>query len=182
MEEELQPSAGYGSAAHRPPCQPGTLRAAATCHTPGLGVPIVCPPGLPSCARRRSGGSAWCRLAGLGKGVVSRLDPAPSGCFPLRGFGSSLLWGGRERGGGGGEGGRRCRKSLLAKIHHQTAPEVLPCTAAASHYGGTLWTRAGVYVHTLTRACPLFFLNLSTAEQLKQTALQQAAPQSMAFQ
>lgn len=64
----------------------------------------------------------------------------------------------------------------------KSIPEVLPCTAAPSHAGGTPWARAGVYTHALTRTCPLFFLDLSTAEQLKQTALQQAAPQSTAFQ
>lgn len=84
-------------------------------------------------------------------------------------------WGGRE-------GGRRCRKGLVAKMHHRTAPEVLPCTAAPSHYGSTLWARAGVYTHALTRTCPLFFLGLSTVEQLKQMALQQVALQSAAFQ
>lgn len=46
----------------------------------------------------------------------------------------------------------------------------------------TLWTHTGVCTHALTRACPLFFLNLSTAEQLKQMALQQVAPQSAAYQ
>lgn len=45
----------------------------------------------------------------------------------------------------------------------------------------TLWAHAGVCTRALTRACPLFFLDLLTAEQLKQTALQ-VAPQSAAYQ
>lgn len=62
-----------------------------------------------------------------------------------------------------------------------TAPEALPCTTAPFRYGSALWARAGVYARAFTRTCPLFFLHLSTVEQLKQMALQQVAPQSTAF-
>lgn len=91
-------------------------------------------------------------------------------------------------GAGGGEGGReemqdwvwsqkRCRMQegfgrKKASLKCCLVP-LLPPTPGA---------RAGVYTHGLTRTCHLFFLDLSTAEQLKQTALQQAAPQSTAFQ
>lgn len=88
-----------------------------------------------------------------------------------------------EVSGSRGQGwGRTCRRGSVAKMYHQRAPAVLPCPAAPSHYGNTLWPCAGVYVHALTHTCPLFFLTFWTVERLKQTALQQAAQQSTAFQ
>lgn len=60
---------------------------------------------------------------------------------------------GREQGPGGGESWRRCRKGLVARMHHGSAPEVLPCTAAPSHDGSTLWARA----HSLAPTCPCCF-------------------------
>lgn len=146
-------SSVHGTGLLRRPCGRG---AAALCQLPTHGM--LCPGHTPAVC------PAWRVPIPILPLQSHCAVPRPSAqwVLPLHGFGSSLPWDGREQGPGGGESWKRCRKGLVARMHHGNAPGVLPCTAAPSHDGSTLWTRA----HSLAPTSPVFFLGLSSVEQL----------------
>lgn len=82
--------------------------------------------------------------AGLCRGTVLCPDPLPSMALAQRWQGAGAWsWGELEE----------MQEGLVARMHHGNAPEVLPCTAAPSHDGSTLWARA----HSLAPLAPVVF-------------------------